>query len=465
MTEAEITTRSDQHIKRRIEQILSRPAYPEKPFTLSGYTYEQVYEMADALRASLVSLGAEDSLVCLCAESKAVIAAALLTVLMDGPPLVLPYAHSAHVLSEMHESTGFEYAITDTKRELPQGVKLLIPGRLTEVTPNRSHERKLSPDRELLRLFTGGSTGQPRIWSKTIRNLFSEAFYLSKKHNISQNDRFVATVSPYHIYGLLFSVIVPFISSAGVIDDICVFPNDIISSIRENNATILVGVPMHYRVLCGHPVGSGSLRLAFSSAGALNEKDGDDFYRQNGIGVVEIYGSTETGGIASRCRAKGETGFTPFDNIDWKVVDERLHVKSEFVSPEIKKQPDGFFETGDRVRPHGDGSFMLLGRSDAIVKVGGKRVDLEEIRDKLITIPGVRDSFVISISVQKGRGNAIAAVVEGDLDRTCFRQTLSDLLEPYAMPRSIKIVDKIPSTASGKYDRQAIEEMFRTDFS
>lgn len=464
MTKVEKTNRLNKRIERQIEHILSGPKDPKKEFTLSGHTYEDVYQMAFDLKASLSPLDPGNSVVCLCAESKAVIAAALLAVLFGAPPLVLPYAHSAHVLSEMHAATGFKLAITDTQRELPQGVEPLPPESLAGCMPNPSHEKSMAPGRELLRLFTGGSTGKPKIWSKTIKNLFSEALYLSNKYNISQNDRFVATVSPYHIYGLLFSVIIPFVSSAGVLDDICVFPNEIVSSIEKNAATILAGVPMHYRILHGRSIPCSSLRMAFSSAGVLSERDGDEFYRQNGIGVVEIYGSTETGGVASRCRAKGEAGFTPFENIDWKIIDGQLHVKSEFVSPEIKREPDGFFKTGDRVRPHGDSSFLLLGRSDAVIKVGGKRVDLEEIRDKLIKIPGVRDAFVISVPVNKGRENAIAAVVEGNPDKVHFRQALSDLLEPYAIPRSIKIVAEIPSTASGKYDRKAIEQMFRTEF-
>lgn len=461
ISKEEIKTSINEGLEKLIKQILSGPRYPKKDFTLSGHTYGEVYEMASSLRASLSSITSGNSVVCLCAENKAVIAAALLAVLPDGPPLVLPYAHSAHVLSEMRALTGFEYAITDTHKELPQGVEPLRPEALTGAEPDPYHGKNLSLDRGLLRLFTGGSTGEPRIWSKTIKNLFSEAIYHSKKYNVSQDDRFVATVSPYHIYGLLFSVLIPLVSSAQVLDNICTFPNEIVSSIEKHAATVLVSVPMHYRGLYGHKIPCSSLRMAFSSAGVLAERDGDNFFKQNGIGVVEVYGSTETGGIASRCRAKGETGFIPFDNIDWKITDEILHIRSEFVSPEIKKYPDGFIKAGDRATLCSDKGFLLLGRSDTIIKVGGKRVDLEEIRDKLKTITGVRDAFVISLPVSNGRENAIAAVVEGVPDKRHFKQSLTDLLELYAIPRNIKFVGAIPSTPSGKYDRKAIEHMFR----
>ena len=463
MMTAETPACSDKDLEEHIKRIISGPGHAGKEFVLSGYTYEDVYEMASGLRSSFSSLDSNNSAVCICAENKAVIAAALLAGLAGAPPLLLPYTHSPQVLSEVHSLTGFEIAVTDTQRELPTGVKTVFPERRRGIVSNLSRERPVDPDMELLRLYTGGSTGKPMIWSKTVRNLFSEAIYLSGKFDISHRDRFVSTVSPYHIYGLLFSVIIPLVSSASVLGGIYSFPHEIISAIKDDSATVLVSVPMHYRVLKGQSISGSALRLAFSSAGILDKADGDDFHRRTGLDVFEIYGSTETGGIASRCRAKGESAFRPFDNIDWKIVDERLHVRSDFVSPEIERAPDGFVATCDRARRHDDNSFLLLGRSDTVIKVGGNRVDLEEVRTKVNELPGVRDCVVISLPVDGGRENAIAALIEGNLDMADLRLSLSDVLEPYALPRSIKIVDNIAYTATGKYDRKAIEQMFRME--
>ena len=455
---------SDKDLEQHIRRIISGPEHAEKEFVVSGYTYEDVYEMASGLRSLSSSLDSDKSTVCLCAENKAVIAAALLASLAGGPPLVLPYAHSAQVLTEMHSSIGFQTALTDTQRELPAGVKTIFPEHHRRIASNLSCDRPAGPNAELLRLYTGGSTGKPRIWSKTVKNLFSEAIYLSKKFDISHRDRFVATVSPYHIYGLLFSVIIPLVSSASVLGDIYSFPHEINSAIEDGAATVLVGVPMHYGILRGHSISGSSLRIAFSSAGVLDKVDGDDFYGRTGLGVIEVYGSTETGGVASRCRAKGESAFTPFDNIDWKIVDERLYIRSDFVSPEIDRAPDGFVATCDRAKRHDNNSFFLLGRSDTVIKVGGNRVDLEEVRRKLDELPGVRDCIVIALPVRNGRENAIAALIEGDLDMAGLRRSLSDVLEPYALPRSMKIVDNMPYTPTGKYDRKTIEQMFRKEF-
>ena len=105
-----------------------------------------------------------------------------------------------------------------------------------------------------------------------------------------------------------------------------------------------------------------SLRLAFSSAGMLDAADNAAFSRHNKTGVVEVYGSTETGGIATRNMAQGEEFFTPFPTIDWKICEHRLAVRSPYISPELPVDKKGFFTTNDRIEAVGTKSFALKGR-------------------------------------------------------------------------------------------------------
>lgn len=226
--------------------------------------------------------------------------------------------------------------------------------------------------------------------------------------------------------------------------------------LTDQEITVLVSLPVHYRALGSEKIPENRLRLALSSAGKLDEADGDRFYAQTGIGPTEIYGSTETGGIAARCRASGEKSLQPFDAVDWKIADELLHVRSDFLSPGIAVDAQGYFRTGDRVRSAENGGFYLLGRADGIAKVGGKRVDVEEVGEKLKQIPGISDAVVISLPDASGRENDLAALVQGNMDLETFRNAASRLLEPCAMPRRICFVEEIPRTSAGKYDRSAI---------
>jgi len=444
-------------ISKKLEQILSSPKHPKHEFIISEYTYETIYALAASIQNSLES---KNGPICICTEDKGIVAATLLASLASGSTIVLPYSLSEQAIREIHQVVGFKTAVTDQPEKLPSGIKPLVPDSCCKVAP--SFSLVTDPDSVFLKFYTGGSTGKPKLWSKTPRNLFEEAFSHSQRYNISKNDRILATVPPYHIYGFLFSVLIPFVSSAGVVADICTFPQEIRKALQNHSATILVSVPMHYRILRGGEIPCDSLRIAFSSAGKLNKKDGIYFHKQTGIDIVEIYGSTETGGIASRCQTANDAALEPFDVVDWKVVDERLYVQSVFISPEIPRDSEGFFMTGDRVRLEDNNKFLLLGRVDGIVKVGGKRVDMEEIRNKLKQIQEVTEVVVITMPDARGKENEICALVQGNIDKDRFRERASKIVEPYAIPRRIKIVDEIPVSSTGKYDRKVVERIFLT---
>ncbi len=85
----------------------------------------------------------------------------------------------------------------------------------------------------------------------------------------------------------------------------------------------------------------------------------------------------------------------------------------------------------------------------------------EEIRQKIKQTPDVEDAVVIARPTDKGRENTISALVQGDINIIQVRKAMSALLEPYAIPRQIKITAAIPMLPTGKYDRKAIEALFR----
>ena len=146
--------------------------------------------------------------------------------------------------------------------------------------------------------------------------------------------------------------------------------------------------------------------------------------------------------------------------METKITGERLYVRSPYLSPNLKTDAKGFFRTGDRVGEDEKGGFILKGRADGIVKVGGKRVDIEGVQSCMKELPGITDALVLSLPAGKGRENEIVALVEGDVETAQIRLALADKVEPYALPRRIVAVDKIPMSAAGKYDRQAAAELF-----
>ena len=448
---------SSADVERFLNKLLREKVNQERTFLCDASNRADVFAMAGTLSALFLKQ-TKSKPVCLAAEGRDVIAAALLAALVTETVLVLPHGFSERALQQAQDATGFTAAVVDVDRELSKDTQLIFcdDSSVGEPLP----EVQISKDQELLQIFTGGSTGAPKVWSKTVGNIFGEAIYMASCYEINSDDVIVSTVSPYHIYGLLFSVMIPLVTSASVLAATPSFPLEIVDSVQQQSATILVSVPVHYRILKGRSVGT-TLRLAFSSAGMLEKEDSLSFSSCNMIGVVEVYGSTETGGLASRDRFAGQESFNPLEPLYWKIYEERLYVRSPFLSPELMVDKEGFFLSGDRVKRVGTNSFSLHGRADAITKVGGIRVDLDEVKDVLRNQPQVKECVVVSIPEKNGRGNLIAALIRGnDVDVDQVKNTLLDLLEPAAQPKRIRVVSAIPTNSNGKYDREAICKIF-----
>ncbi len=445
-----------------VKELLMGPVVPDRPFT-GKRTHGDVFAMARTLLDSCPPTNSRRESLGIFTEDRAVIAAAILAALTGGPVLVFPNDISDAALKDLNISTGLTQVVTDPGRKLTAPVKRISLSLADRSRETASLQRSIDPDAPLLRLHTGGSTGKPSIWTKTVKNMMAEAVFHLGAHRVTPDDVIVATVPPYHIYGLLFSVVIPLLAEASVADRTCGFPQEIVNTVVKKAATLLVSVPTHFRALKGHGFPAHGLRLAFSSAGTLDREDEAAFRSKSRIPVMEVYGSTETGGIAFRCRAHKEAFFTPFDTIKTEIVDNELSLRSPFVSPEIRRDDHGFCLAPDRVELSSGNSFAIIGRSDTIVKIAGKRVDLDDVKAVLKEMPGIRDVFVYGRPVPTVRAYDIHALIEGDCRRSDIQAFLSGRLDASAHPRRFRIIEKMPMTRAGKYDRSAIETLFDVD--
>lgn len=447
----------------KIEEVLQAvaggPQEPDRPFLLEGLTCRELFSRAAAIGDAFPKAGCTQTPVCLCVEDRGWMAAAMLASLAGGPPLLFPYAFTVHTLSEARRNIAYTHALTDEGQPLPEGVERIpLPGKSAEYAACPPLP-VMQPDAVWIYLFTGGSTGAPRIWSKSPRNLLLESANLAKAFGVGPGDVILASVPANHIYGLLYSVLLPLVSGACVSSRTPVYPNEIIQAAMDTGTTVLVSIPAHYRAMQPAPLAKGRIHTAFSSAGALPEQDDLEFHRTTGIAITEIYGSTETGGIAYRRRGAGVSDLQAFEYVDVKIEGERLLVRSEFLSAELQLDDEGFFSTADRVAPAHPQGFEILGRTDGIVKVGGKRVDLTEIRQAILAVAGVKDAYVFSMPVKSGRENEIIAVLTGQIGAERVMRQVKSALPPYALPRRIKVVDKIPVSATGKIHRDAVMKL------
>ena len=176
--------------------------------------------------------------------------------------------------------------------------------------------------------------------------------------------------------------------------------------------------------------------------------------------IVEIYGSTETGIVAHRLQLK-DRHWQAFSPVKLGVASGLLRVRSPFVSG----QSEQHFQTADQVRLKSNHRFELLGRADAVTKIGGKRVSLRAVEDALVQCDGVRDAAVLAVSVQSVvREQAIWAVIEAQNTGACsaisLRKALRDKLDGVSTPKRFVWVDKLPRNSNGKTLRQSLEALF-----
>jgi len=424
-------------------------------FVVGSVSFDALISLALSLKERLLAEVGPGEPVCLAAEHKALVAAAVLSAAAGGPRLYVPHALSSSALEEVVHATGSRFAVTDRERKLPEGMRSFRVEAETALQRGRPAIEVALTDIPCLHLFTGGSTGHPKVWAKSAANLFGEALFLAGKYGIGPGDTVLATVPTHHIYGLLFSVLLPLVSGARVVNEVPYFPGDAAELADRFGCSILVSSPVHLNAMAATFPRKRRFRLAYSSGGFLDEAVAARFYEATDTGVVEVYGSTETGGVAVRCRADGDESWSPLDGVDWKIAGERLLVASPFLSPGLELTEEGYFVTGDRVENAETGRFHLLGRADGVVKVGGKRVVLGDVRDKIGRLPGVRDAFVFSVPSSKARENDVAAILEGDMDESSARAEMAAVLEPAALPRLVRVVDRIPFKKTGKYDRVA----------
>ncbi len=443
-----------------IERLVSKPAGASRTYVLGASGVRDLYSLREPILAAMYRCLRPDEPLLVATRDKVRIAGAVLASLAGGNELLLPHVDSPAVLEELRDSHRVRYVLTEGPGPLPEGM-MELPVEERAAGGDLSGPVRDAGER-IARLFTGGSTGCPRIWDKTAHNLLGEADFLAKRFKIGSRDVILAAVTPQHIYGLLFTVLLPLVSGASVVEETPRFQGEMERAMKEYRATVFAGAPPHYRALRGRDLPGHCLRLAVSSGGLLPSEDSLWFSSGTGICVTEVYGSTETGGVAARGRADGEDFWTPFPCVRWTIRNGRLCVESPFLSPGLPRDGDGFFVTGDRAREETDGRFELLGRADGIVKVAGKRVSLDGVEARIKALPFIREAYVLALSSQTMREAEIVCLVvpeeEGCPDD--LREFLVPILEPCDLPRRVRWIPEIPLTLTGKRDREKAEKLF-----
>lgn len=326
----------------------------------------------------------------------------------------------------------------------------------------------LDPKARTLVVYTSGSSGAPVAIPKRLSQLFDEVTALAQCFGTRLGDAQVrATVSHQHIYGLLFGVLLPLASGRPFAAQRLAFAEDIVGAFEKDGAYALVASPAHLKRLpeqLAWAAVRNNLRAVFSSGGPLPDDALPVCLELLGQTPIEVYGSSETGGVAWRQRQPGGSlTWQPLPGVAIQVQDDALHVRSAHTDSE------GWQAMADKVRSV-DGGFELLGRSDRIVKIEEKRVSLHAVEQALVATGLLVE---VRALVQTGRrAQLIVAGVPSDagwglLDaegkavlNARLRSALQAVVEPSALPRRWRYVSYLPMNPQGKTTEAALLALF-----
>ncbi len=415
-----------------------------------------------AVAARLPPPAAGRPLVLICAD-RYHFAVGLLAAWQAGHPVALPPNGQPATVDTIVRRTGALALVHDT--EAPGGIELRAilgdsrRGRAPAISAQRPNSRPLIPATgPAITAFTSGSSGDFQACAKTAAQLMGEVTCLAQTFGVSPSDRLLATVPPHHLYGLLFTVLLPLASGAAFSRDTPLHAETIAARVAAMGASLLVSVPAHVRALTLLEAGQlHGIRRLFCSTAPLPATTAAAVRALHQLAVTEVFGSTETGGIAWRSGAD-RPAWRPFSVVS-VTADEtgRLHIDSPFIAPDAPRP----LATEDRICLDDTGGFQHLGRMDAVVKVAGKRLSLDHLRVQILALPGVTDAEVVATPVDGARDVHVWAAVAGEgLSQRAVRDGLRPWFESAQLPRRICITTALPREATGKITRERLLALF-----
>lgn len=319
----------------------------------------------------------------------------------------------------------------------------------------------LPADAEVVCLMTSGSTGEPqphtKRWGPLLRNIAAEAERLAESLGRAdlQGLTIVASVPPQHSYGLESSVLLALLGGAAFDSGRPFYPADIAAALAAvPRPRALVTTPFHLKTLLLSGVALPPVDLLLSATAPLSPQLAAQAEAAFGGVLIEIYGCTEAGQVASRRTTQGQ---------DWTTLGE-LRVRRQ-----ATPGGDRFIVEGGHVvepTPLADllelddaRRFRLLGRANDLIHVAGKRSSLAYLNFQLNRVEGVQDGcFWMPDEVVDGVVRPVAFVVAPGLAPAEVIARLRPLLEPAFVPRKVVPVSALPRNDTGKLTAQALRE-------
>lgn len=268
---------------------------------------------------------------------------------------------------------------------------------ISEFTTTKKNKTIFDKEIFALMYFTSGSTGHPVAALKSKKNIESEVGVLTSLLQKYKIKKVIVTVPFIHLYGTLLGLIYPLMNDIDIILKEHFLPHELLDMIDTH--TMVVATPLYIKALNQLSQEKDLSQSVFvSSTAPLDVPNIQTFNEKFETDIIQIFGSTETGGIAYKIN--DELLWKPFDGVQISTnANHELKVKSPFVSS--VHYENGFFQTNGEVQTFDyieqeSVGFKLLGRSSKILKFAGKRYSTIQVENILEDVDGINRALVFA---------------------------------------------------------------------
>ena len=380
----------------------------------------------------------------------------LLALLYAGKQVVIPPNRQAGTLAALADA--YDATVEEAGRFLPEE-----PGAQCALSA-------IDPQAAILDLYTSGSAGEHKRVRKTLAQFELELAVLEGLWGEKVGAAAVVATAPHqHIYGLLFRLLWPLASGRVFDATTCADPHELGARLALFDRAVLISSPAQLTRLPDLlPLASLEPKpiAIFSSGGPLSAIAARRLAAGLGQAPVEVFGSTETGGVAWRQQDERDGDlWTPFPGHVLSCSDQgALVLRSRFMPD------DSPWTMDDGIEPMPDGRFRLLGRLDRVVKIEEKRLSLPEMEASLAAHAWVEAAGVVPLLGRRQRIGAVLVLNANGAERLasegkrCVVQALQRHLarhfDAVLLPRHWRFRDNLPTNDGGKLTAKALAALF-----
>lgn len=411
---------------------------PAAPFARRGGRTVSAQQFLDAAARLASALPERRYVINLC-EDRFRFAVGFAAALLRGQVSLMPPNHAPHTIERLRRDYADSYCLDDDFAAA--GISRLP---INDI-----------PDEQIAAIvFTSGSTGDPLPHPKSWGGLVASARAELKALGIGVFPSLarLGTVPPQHMYGLESTVLMAMQGALLMHAGRPFFPADICAELDAlPRPRALVTTPVHLRAVLDGASDVPAVDFLLCATAPLQPQLAAEAEQRFGAPLLEIYGCTEAGQIASR---------RPTQTVEWSLFpqfrlrqDERGtwvqggHARAELLLADV-------IELRERER------FVLHGRTADLVNIAGKRTSLASLNHHLNSIPGVRDgAFVVPRGDEAAVTRLAAFVVAPGLTGESILAALRQRIDPAFLPRPLCLVDQLPRNETGKLTRARLDAL------